>query len=47
VAQSGGDLVQYPGAKTLARASFASIGDLRKRILTFIDYFNKTMAKPF
>ena len=33
--------------KLLRRASFASIGDLRKRILTFIDYFNKTMAKPF
>lgn len=33
--------------KLLRRASFASIGNLRKRILTFIDYFNKTMAKPF
>ncbi len=33
--------------KLLRRASFASIGDLRKRILSFIDYFNKTMAKPF
>ena len=33
--------------KLLRRASFASIGDLRRRILTFIDYFNKTMAKPF
>ena len=33
--------------KLLRRASFTSIGELRKRILTFIDYFNKTMAKPF
>jgi transposase len=33
--------------KLLRRASFASIEDLRERILTFIDYFNKTMAKPF
>jgi transposase len=33
--------------KLLRRASFTSIGDLRERILTFIDYFNKTMAKPF
>lgn len=33
--------------KLLRRASFTSIGDLRERILTFIGYFNKTMAKPF
>jgi transposase len=33
--------------KLLRRASFTSIEDLRERILTFIDYFNKTMAKPF
>jgi hypothetical protein len=33
--------------KLLRRASFTSIHDLRERILAFIDYFNKTMAKPF
>ena len=33
--------------KLLKRASFSSIDDLRQRILNFIDYFNKTMAKPF
>lgn len=33
--------------KLLRRASFTSIDDLRDRILAFIDYFNKTMAKPF
>lgn len=33
--------------KLLKRASFTSIEDLRQRILDFIDYFNKTMAKPF
>lgn len=33
--------------KLLKRASFNSIEELRKRILNFIDYFNKTMAKPF
>lgn len=33
--------------KLLKRASFTSIADLRQRILDFIDYFNKTMAKPF
>jgi hypothetical protein len=33
--------------KLLRRASFTSKEDLRQRILAFIDYFNKTMAKPF
>jgi transposase len=33
--------------KLLKRASFTSVEDLRQRILDFIDYFNKTMAKPF
>ena len=33
--------------KLLKRASFPSVEKLRERILEFIDYFNKTMAKPF
>ena len=33
--------------KLLKRASFASQDDLKNRIGDFIDYFNKTMAKPF
>lgn len=33
--------------KLIKRASFASKDDLKNRILDFIDYFNKTMAKPF
>lgn len=33
--------------KLLKRASFTSTEDLRQRILDFIEYFNKTMAKPF
>jgi transposase len=33
--------------KLLKRASFISLDDLRQRILNFIDYFNRTMAKPF
>lgn len=33
--------------KLLRRASFVSKENLRKRILAFIDYFNRTMAKPF
>ena len=33
--------------KLLKYASFSSLDDLRQRILKFIDYFNRTMAKPF
>ena len=33
--------------RLLKRASFTSVQDLRDRILAFIDYFNRTMAKPF
>ena len=33
--------------KLLRRASFSSTADLKDRIERFIDYFNKTMAKPF
>ena len=33
--------------KLLKRASFSSKADLRTRLLEFIDYFNRTMAKPF
>ena len=32
--------------KLLRRSSFVSLEDLRKRILEFIDYFNRTMSKP-
>jgi hypothetical protein len=33
--------------RLLKRNSFSSVNELRERILAFIDYFNKTMAKPF
>ena len=33
--------------KLLKRASFYGKDDLKIRILDFIDYFNRTMAKPF
>ena len=33
--------------KLLKRANFRSIAQLKTRILEFIDYFNRTMAKPF
>jgi len=33
--------------RLLKRGNFTAIEDLRERILAFITYFNKTMAKPF
>jgi hypothetical protein len=33
--------------RLLKRGSFRSIDDLRLALLAFIDFFNKTMAKPF
>ena len=33
--------------RLLKRASFTSVAELRQRMIAFMDYFNKTMAKPF
>jgi transposase len=33
--------------RLLRRGSFGSTQELRERILAFIEYFNRTMAKPF
>ena len=33
--------------KALKRASFKSTGELKKRIMNFIEYYNETMARPF
>jgi transposase len=33
--------------KLLRRGSFSSVEELKNRLLAFIDYFNKTMAKPY
>jgi transposase len=33
--------------RLLRRGNFTSVEDLRERLLAFIAYFNKTMAKPF
>jgi len=33
--------------KLLRRGNFRSVQDLRDQVLGFIDYFNRTMAKPF
>jgi DDE superfamily endonuclease len=33
--------------KLLRRGNFRSVDDLRQQVLSFITYFNRTMAKPF
>jgi transposase len=33
--------------KLLRRGSFASVADLEAKVLAFIEYYNRTMAKPF
>jgi hypothetical protein len=33
--------------KVVRRGNFHSKKDLREKLLTFIEYFNATMAKPF
>ena len=33
--------------KLLKRGDFTSVSDLKAKVLAFIEYFNRTMAKPF
>lgn len=33
--------------KLLKRGDFSSVADLKAKVLAFIEYFNRTMAKPF
>jgi len=33
--------------RVIKRGNFTSVADLRQKILAFIDYFNRTLAKPF
>jgi len=33
--------------KLLKRGNFTSVTDLKTKVLAFVDYFNRTMAKPF
>jgi len=33
--------------KVLKRGNFASTDDLRRKVLAFIEYYNRTMSKPF
>jgi len=47
LAQSGRIWFSILVRKLLRRASFTSKAMLKNRILEFIGYFNRTMAKPF
>jgi putative transposase len=33
--------------KLLKRGSFNSVDELKQKVMGFIDYYNRTMAKPF
>ena len=33
--------------KVIKRGSFASVKELKRKVLAFIEYYNRTMAKPF
>jgi len=33
--------------KVIKRGNFASVDDLKRKVLAFIEYYNRTMAKPF
>ena len=33
--------------KVIKRGSFTSVKELKRKVLAFIDYYNRTMAKPF
>jgi hypothetical protein len=33
--------------KVLRRGNFRALADLRSKVLAFVDYYNRTMAKPF
>jgi transposase len=33
--------------KLLKRGTFSSVADLKAKVLAFVEYFNRTMAKPF
>ena len=33
--------------KVLKRGNFTSVEELKRKVLAFIEYYNRTMAKPF
>ena len=40
-------LFSAPSPRAIARGIFASKQELKDRLLNFIDYFNRTFARPF
>jgi len=39
-------LVRHPGAQVIRRGNFTSLADLQHKLEAFVEYFNRTMAKP-
>jgi hypothetical protein len=33
--------------KLLKRGTFTSVADLKAKVMAFVEYFNRTMSKPF
>jgi hypothetical protein len=33
--------------KVIKRGNFTSVDELKRKVLAFIEYYNRTMAKPF
>jgi len=33
--------------KVIQRGNFTSVKDLKRKVMAFIEYYNRTMAKPF
>ena len=33
--------------KVIKRGNFSSVKDLQRKVFAFIEYYNRTMAKPF
>jgi len=33
--------------KVIKRGNFTSVKELKRKVLAFIEYYNRTMAKPF
>ena len=47
VAQPDRDLAEHPGPQGPEAGSFTSVEDLEAKVVAFIEYYNRTMARPF
>ena len=45
--EPGRNLAWDFGTEVIRRRNFTSVTDLQHKVLAFIAYFNRTMAKPF